>query len=1254
MAACLVRGRSPLIVWHCRRLAMVLVVCLLLLAPAQVGAAAPVQAVSHALPIKMLDLRVGLPHPAVYSIARDPFGFLWFGTLEGLARYDGHSFVVYQADPANPQGLASSQIDTLYTDRAGMLWIGTLASGLNRYDPYQEQFTHYRHNPNDPTSLSSNAVRAIHEDATGRFWIGTLGGGLNQFDPATGRFTHYRHNPNEPYSLSDDHVAAILDDGRGGLWLATMGGLNHFDPTTGRFTVYRHDPNDPTSLGGDQVTTLLRDHAGVLWLGIRDVGLFRYDAARNQFQGYRSDPAGLRSGNVIALVESSPGQIWVATYGGGLYHFEVAREQFTDFNRLAAAGNGLATNHLESLLLHPDGLLLVGTEDRGVGLIDLQPGPFTIYTARSDAHTLPDALWPGPIRATLQDLDGALWLGVANSGLIRFDRTQGVMTHYAHDPADPSSPVSNRPQAMLLDQRGGLWIGHNNGLDWFDRTTEQFVHYPIEPGNPFALSHGDIFDLYESRDGMIWIATRGGGLNRLDPATGRFTHYRHDPTEPTSTSSDYVGSIVEDQAGYVWLGHESTGLSRLDPATGRFTNYRHDPDDPQTPGSNSVLALYGDPDGVIWAATWSGGLNRIDPTTGLVTRYPPANGLLSSKLNGIQPDAAGFLWLTSNQGLIRFDPRTGQSVGYTAASAGLPLGGFALNGSSQTRSGEIILGGFDSLVTFFPSDVHPQAVVGPVVFTAVQLANQALIPGSATTLTTTINAANGLTLAYDDQVLSLEFTVLDYRAPEAARYRYRLLGFDSQWVEVDSTRRLVTYTNLNPGNYTFEVQAANGEGVWSTAIRRLPITVVPPWWQTWWFMLLTATALIGSVAGMVGWRLRSDKHQRRQLEAEVATRTAALAAANASLERQVQLERILIMSLDLDTLLGGILDQIDEVVPFSTGAIFTLEAQTLTLRALRSHLFVPPTTPLQLDLSQIVTLHSVLASGTTQTLRTVEIDRNVLNYIGTMLGQPIMAQAWLLVPLRVQERVIGLLVLAHAQRECYGEQETAQVEPFVSPVALALENDRLRQQAQRAAILEERSRVARELHDAVTQTLFSASLIAEAMPDALERDLERAAQGAHELRRLTADALAEMRALLIELRPKALTEVSLGRLVQLLAATWRNRTAIPINVIVERDCTLPPVVQLACYRITQEALNNAMKHAAASEVTVRVACTPAEVLLEIHDNGCGFDPTQVARGGLGLGILHERANELGAYLDLHSRPGVGTTVTLHWQAGKGV
>jgi hypothetical protein len=413
------------------------------------------------------------------------------------------------------------------------------------------------------------------------------------------------------------------------------------------------------------------------------------------------------------------------------------------------------------------------------------------------------------VYAIARDPFGFLWLGTLE-GLARYDGYGFVV--YRPDPSNPNMPVSGQIDTLATDRAGMLL----SGVGFFqDRVPMRSSPHPSSPllphgeqGEPPQIplpdavrspspAQGEGFGVkapaktLHLQTGMLWIGTLASGLNRYDPYSEQFTLYRHDPNDPYSLSSDAVRAIHEDAAGHLWIGTLDGGLNRLDLASGRFTNYRHDPNDPTTPGSNTVLALYADPAGMLWAATWNGGLNRIDPASGRFTRYTVADGLRSAKINGIQPDDAGNLWLTSNQGLMRFDPRTGQSVAYTTASVGLPPGGLALNGSTRTRAGELIFGGFDSLVTFFPRDVRPQTAVAPVVFTTILVSNRPLAVGPTSPLTTTINAASELTLLHRDRVLSLEFAALDYRAPGAARYRYRLVGFAPEWVE-DLLNRVVT------------------------------------------------------------------------------------------------------------------------------------------------------------------------------------------------------------------------------------------------------------------------------------------------------------------------------------------------------------------------------------------------------------------------------------------------------------------------------
>jgi signal transduction histidine kinase/CheY-like chemotaxis protein len=501
-----------------------------------------------------------------------------------------------------------------------------------------------------------------------------------------------------------------------------------------------------------------------------------------------------------------------------------------------------------------------------------------------------------------------------------------------------------------------------------------------------------------------------------------------------------------------------------------------------------------------------------------------------------------------------------------------------------------------------------------------------------------------------------KLAVLDDRLPQAVHSRYQLVGSDQNRGVVAGERQVALSTNLDRGRDTIRMTAANGDGVWSAETRSVQITVIPHWWQAGWFLLAMTMVAGARDASAVRPRPRGLPTQQRRLEAEGAARTAALVAsntsliaANARLERQVQLERELITTLELDAPLGRLLEEIRPVVPFTTAMIFTLDGDTLVLHASHGCSLQQAPHPIRLELRHVPALAQATQSFMLQVFADPGEDDAMMAYLGKMFGQQLRGQTWLVVPLLVYGKVIGLLVLAHSAPDLDSEAAVRKIEAFINPLAFALENVRLHQRAQEATMLEERNRLARELHDTVTQTLFAATLIAEALPDALRCAPERAAQGVMELRHLTGEALAEMRTLLLELRPKALTEQPLGQLLRLLCTSTASRSAIPIHLTVARDGMLDAPVQLAYYRVAQEALNNVVKHAEAQQVVLTFDFAVGEATLCVSDDGKGFAPDRVRPGALGLGIMHERAAEIGATLLIDSELGAGTTLTLHWQ-----
>jgi ligand-binding sensor domain-containing protein/signal transduction histidine kinase len=1060
-----------------------------------------------------ISVEQGLSQSSVRSIFQDSKGFLWFGTNDGLNKYDGYDFTVYRHNPEDPHSLCNNTILALYEDHSGMLWIGT-EDGLDKFDRDTEQFTHYRNIPDDLGSLSGSQIRAIYEDRSGVLWVGTWGGGLNRFDRESERFTHYQYSLYDDDSLGSDVVEVIYQDRSGVLWVGTRGGgLDRFDRERQQFVHYVHDPDDPYSLSHNTVVAIYEDQAGVLWIGTDGGGLDGFYRSSEQFFHYPhnpTDPHSLSYPIVTSISEDQSGELWVGTWGGGLDRFDREKKQFVHYPSNPDDPYSLGSNVIESMYKDRSGVLWVGTYGGGLSKLDPETEKFTHYrTVPRDPNSLSDDM----VWSLLKDEAGMLWIGTASGGLNKLDRATGQFTFYRNDPNDPHSLSDNMVSALHQDRTGTLWVGTGGkGLDRFDRENEQFIHYPHDPDDACSLSDNTVIAIYEDHSGVLWIGTYGGGLDRYDRSTDCFIHYPHDPRDPHSLSHNTVWSIYQDRAGVLWVGTRGGGLNRFERETEQFTSYQNDPDIPNSLSDDLVYAIHEDQSGMLWIGTGGGGLNRFDRETEQFThyRYKEKNGLPNDVIYGILEDEKGFLWLSTNNGLSKFDPRTETFKNYDA-SDGLQSNEFNGGAYYQSSDGEMFFGGVNGFNAFYPDQIEDNPYVPPVVLTSLTQGGQDVDVGKAAENVTEA------TFHWPNNFFEFEFAALSYSQPGENQYAYMLEGLED-WVYV-GTRRFGRYTNLPGGTYTLKIKGSNNDRVWNEKGASVTLTIVPPFWGTWWFRAVVALIVVGGVIGGYRLRVRSIETRSRELENQVRERTAEL-------------------------------------------------------------------------------------------LRTNEL-----------LKQEIL------------------------------ERERAE--------------EALAQQAAEVAVAAERSRLARDLHDAVTQTLFSASLIAEALPNVWANDRDEGEQLLAEIRRLSRGALAEMRTLLLELRPAALVETSLGELLHQLAEAVTGRTGVPVTVAVEGQCELSSDVHVALYRIAQEALNNVVKHACAEHVAVSLCCVPLPVSqrrrllaegrkgrmvkLRIRDDGCGFDLGEVLPDHMGLGIMHERAQAIGATLEIESEPGLGTQVVVIWK-----
>ncbi|MCK5056986.1 MAG: response regulator [Candidatus Aminicenantes bacterium] len=838
-----------------------------------------------------ITTETGLSQNAVNCIVQDKRGFMWFGTQDGLNRYDGYRFVIYKYDPMDPHSLSDSYIMSILEDQAGVLWIGTYTGGFNKFDRDKETFTHYLNDPDNPNSISNNYVRAIFESPAnpGVLWIGTQGG-FDKFNVKEKTFIHYTHNPGNPQGLTHNHVLTIFESPKnpGILWIGTEDGLNRFDIKKEQFTHYRKKTGDPHSLSDNMVFSIFEDPSGRLWVGTND-GLNVFDREKEQFTRFTFEPGNpnsLSNNHVRFIYESprEPGIIWVGTYGSGLNRFDPKKKEFTHWIHEPGNPNSINNDFILFLYEGRSGITWVGCEG-GLNLFDRQRKKFAQY--RHNPNN-PNSLKHNDVRTIFEDRHNNLWIGTYGGGISRFDRKNAQFTHYIPDPADPNSLNSYSVRVIIEDSNGILWIGtYDGGLNRFDPVSGRFTHYRYQPDNPNSPGSDYVRSIFEDSSGILWIGTYDGGLNRFDRRKEQFIRYTHDPEDPKSVSHNRVFALMEDKSGNLWVG-TAGGLNKFNRETEKFTRYYHRPDDVHSLGKDMIMCVYEDRGETLWVGTYGGGLNRFNRETERFTHFTEREGLPNNVVYGILEDEEGALWLSTNNGISKFDPRKGTFKNYDMGD-GLQHNEFNAGAYFKSRrSGEMFFGGFNGFNAFFPAEIKDSTYIPPVVITELRLFNTPVPIGepedASAILTKSITETGEIELSYRNNVLSFSYAALHYVSPGKNRYAYIMENLDQDWNRV-GTGNTAAYTYIPPGKYVFRVKGSNNDGVWNEEVVSLKIRVVPPFWETWWFYLLCILAVFFSGISIFRLRVRQLKKRKEELERIVDLRTEELKNANKELEK---------------------------------------------------------------------------------------------------------------------------------------------------------------------------------------------------------------------------------------------------------------------------------------------------------------------------------------------------------------------------------
>jgi ligand-binding sensor domain-containing protein len=794
----------------------------------------------------------GLSQNTIYCLLQDSKGYIWLGTWDGLNKYDGYDFVIYNTS----NGLSNPTINSIYEDDQGNIWIGT-DHGLNILQRENGNLKQLFHAPDNSNSLSDNFITHIVDDRNGFIWISTAYG-LNRFDKEKQIFNSFNFFERSGDSALTNYVTRVREDSSSLIWIATHRGLHCYDPQKQTFRDYKmeEDVNSPVFTKSNYIQDFAIDAGGRIYVATLN-GLFLVQPGggiNHHLKVENQGRMGLSSNQVNAVLIDSKGLVWIGT-SNGLDIYDPVNESIASYKAGVKITN-LSNEDIRSIFQDQAGTMWIGTY-KGLNKVDPSPSRFLHF------HSDPDnsnSLAENIVYAILEVEENIVWIGTF-AGVDIFDRKLEKFTSLKYKEHTPESLSSKKVRTLVLDSAGYVWIGTENcGLCKVDLKTGKITSLKHINNDSTTISEDNIMSSYVDSKGRIWVGTVNKGVNIIDPENGKIQFLSTSLLSKALLSDNKIWNIYEDREGNMWLGTNS-GLDKISPDLRLLERFKHDPTNENSISSDRIFSIYQDTEGIFWIGTMGGGLNRYDPEKQQFEIYSDKNGLANNVVYGTLDDGQGNLWMSTNWGLSRFNKEMETFVNYDTKD-GVQGNEFNVGAYFKNRNGEMYFGGMNGFNLFHPSEIAINKIPPRMTFTGFRVLN--------VLQDTDIEDGELIRLNYNENFFSIEFSALDYTNPAKNNYRYKLNNYDDEWNYANSGHRRAEYRKVDPGTYKFVVTGSNNDGVWNEQGISLTIIIRPPWWMTWLFRTSVVVISILLMWSIILLRIKSIR-RKHELDKKLLT-----------------------------------------------------------------------------------------------------------------------------------------------------------------------------------------------------------------------------------------------------------------------------------------------------------------------------------------------------------------------------------------------